>query len=200
MLIEHRGASPRVDESAYVAPNAALSGDVTVGPNSSVLFGAVITADGGPVVVGPDCVIMEHAVVRGTPKHSAVLGARVLVGPHAYLSGCSVADDVFLATGVTVFNGASIGTEAEVRINAVVHVNTTVPSDTTVPIGWVAVGSPAQLFPPGEHAAIWAIQRTLDFPGTVWGADRSTPKGELIRSYARALAAHHANDVVLPPG
>lgn len=195
--IEHRGVRPRVDESAYVAPNAVLSGDVTVGANASILFGAVITAAGGPVEIGPDCVIMENAVIRGTPAHPARLGRRVLVGPHAHLTGCVLADDAFLATGVTVFNGATIGAAAEVRINGTVHVNTEVPPGTTVPIGWVAVGQPAQLFPPDEHDGIWAVQRTLDFPGTVWGVERSVPKGERTRRYAHALRRHHANDRVL---
>lgn len=200
MLIEHRGGRPRIDESAYVAPNAVVSGAVTVGPNASILFGAVLTADGGPVDIGPDCVIMENAVIRGTPRHPARLGRCVLVGPHAHLTGCVVGDDVFLATGVTIFNGASIGAGSEVRINGIVHVNTEVPPDTTVPIGWVAVGQPAQLFPPGDHERIWKVQRAMDFPGTVWGVERSVPKGERTRRYAHALRRHHASDRILGDG
>ncbi len=105
MLIEHRGKRPRVHESAYVAPNATLSGDVVVGPDCRVMFGAVLTADGGPVEIGAQCIIMENAVIRGTPKHPTRIGDHVLVGPRAYLTGCTIADDVFLATGATVFNG-----------------------------------------------------------------------------------------------
>jgi len=197
VLIEHRGARPQIDETAYVAPNAVLSGAVSVGPNTSILYGAVLTADGGPVEIGPDCVVMENAVIRGTPRHPARLGRRVLVGPQAHLTGCVVADDAFLATGVTIFNGASIGEGSEVRIRGIVHVNTEVPPGTTVPIGWVAVGRPAQLFPPAEHERIWEVQRTMDFPGTVWGVERTVPKGERTRRYARALRRHHGGDRVL---
>ena len=200
MLIEHGGARPVVDESAYVAPNAVVSGNVSIGPNCSVLFGAVITADGGAVQLGSDCVIMENAVIRGTPKHAARLGSRVLVGPHAHLTGCSIADDVFLATGVVVFNGAEVGAGTEVRINGIVHVNTVVPPDTTVPIGWVAVGEPARLFAPHEHDAIWDVQRELDFPGTVFNVPRSTPFGESTQRYAKALRGRHSGDVVLQRG
>ncbi len=195
-MIEHRGSRPIVDASSYVAPNAVLSGDVTIGANCSILFGAVITADGGPVEIGPDCVIMENAVLRGTPKHAIRLGARVLVGPHAHLSGCSIDDEVFLATGTTVFNGATVGVGAEVRVNGVVHVNSVVAPDTTVPIGWVAVGDPAQLYAPGQHDAIWEVQREMDFPGTVWGVDRALRTGESTRRYARSLRDHHGRDVV----
>lgn len=197
MLIEHAGSVPTVDETSYVAPNAVLSGDVTIGPNCSILFGAVITADGGPVQVGPECVVMENAVVRGTPKHPTRVGARVLVGPHAHLSGCTIEDDAFLATGATVFNGATVRAGAEVRVNGIVHVNSDVPSDTVVPIGWIAVGRPAQLFPPGQHDAIWELQREMDFPGTVWGTDRAVRIGDNISKYARRLRDSHREDAVL---
>ena len=78
-----RRRAPRVAESAYIAPTAVLSGDVTVGAHSRVLFGAVVTAEGGPVEIGANCVIMENAVVRGVPRHPTRLGDHVLVGPHA---------------------------------------------------------------------------------------------------------------------
>ena len=64
MFVEHRLKIPQVSESAYIAPTAVLAGDVTVGPHSRVLFGAVITAEGGPVEIGRNCVVMER---RGYP-------------------------------------------------------------------------------------------------------------------------------------
>lgn len=197
MIIEYQGKRPTIHKSAYVAPNAVLSGDVTIGENCSILFGAVITADGGPIRVSSHCVIMENAVVRGTPKNPALLGENVLVGPNAHLTGCTVEDDVFLATGTTVFNGAYLQREVEVRINGVVHVNTVLPQNTVVPIGWVAVGNPAEILPPNQHEEIWRIQREMDFPGTVWGMDRSTPKGERTRRYAKALL-RHLHDRIFP--
>ena len=200
MLVEHRGKRPLIHESAYVAPNAVICGDVTLGENSRVLFGAVLVAEGGPVVVGSHCIIMEHAVVRGTPRHPAHLGNHVLVGPHAYLTGCSVADSAFLATGATVFNGARIGTRAEVRINGVVHLRTVLPADAVVPIGWVAVGDPAEILPAENHDRIWAVQEPLDFPRTVFGLERA-PAGETImpeltRRYAGALGRHREDRIL----
>ena len=194
MLLEHRGKRPRIHETAYVAPTATVCGDVIIGAESRVLFGAVLVAEGGPTVIGRYCIVMEHAVLRGTGRHPLRLGDHVLVGPHAHLSGCSVDDSVFVATGACVFNGARIGSRAEVRIHGVVHVNTVVPPRTTVPIGGVAVGDPPEILPPAQHARIWAVQRTLDFPETVFGLERA-PEGETImpevtRRYARALGVH----------
>jgi carbonic anhydrase/acetyltransferase-like protein (isoleucine patch superfamily) len=194
MLLEHLGKRPRIHETAYIAPTATVCGDVTVGAESRVLFGAVLVAEGGPVILGRHCIVMEQAVVRGTPRHPARLGDHVLVGPHAHLSGCIVEESVFVATGASVFNGARLGARSEVRINGVVHVNTAVPPDGTVPIGWVAVGDPAQILPPNEHERIWAIQKTLEFPRTVFGLDRAatgeTIMPEATRRYSRALGAH----------
>lgn len=201
MLLEHQGRSPRVDPSAYVAPNATLCGDVTVGPGCRVLFGAVLTAEGGPVRLGADCIVMENAVVRGTAKDPVDVGDHVLIGPTAYLTGCTVADNVFLATGTRIFNGARLGERCEVRINAIVHLRTVLAPGTTVPINWIAVGDPAQLFPPDQHDRIWAVQQELDFPGYIFGLDRAAG-GETImpamtRRYGRALAKHQ-DDRELP--
>lgn len=203
MLLEHQGKRPRIHESAYIAPTAVLCGDVTIGENSRVLFGAVLAAEGGPIVIGAHCIIMENAVIRGTPRHPTRIGDHVLVGPRAYLTGCTVEDNAFLATGATIFNAARIGTRAEVRINAVVHLKTILPPDTVVPIGWIAVGDPAEILPPEEHDRIWAIQEPLDFPGTIFGLERA-PAGETImpeltRRYAKALGRHR-QDLLLDDG
>jgi hypothetical protein len=146
-------------------------------------------------------IVMENAVIRGTGRHPTRLGASVLVGPRAYLTGCIVEDSVFLAAGATVFNGAHIGTRSEVRINGVIHIKTVLAPDSVVPIGWIAVGDPAEVLPPGDHESIWAIQETLDFPGTVFGLPRPAPgesiMPDLTRRYAKALA-RHKQDKTLP--
>jgi len=200
VLVEHRGAAPQVHPAAYIAPTAVLCGDVHVGPHCRVLFGAVLSAEGGPVELGEHCIVMENAVLRGTPRDPLRMGSHVLTGPRAYLTGCTIEDDVFLATGTTVFNGARIGARSEVRINGVVHLRTQVPPDTTVPIGWIAVGDPAQLFPPHEHERFWTLQRELDFPGYVFGLRRAAEgesiMPELTRRYSRALGQHQGDRTI----
>jgi carbonic anhydrase/acetyltransferase-like protein (isoleucine patch superfamily) len=194
VLFEHQGKRPDIHKSAHVAATAVVCGDVTVGADSYVAFGAVLVAEGGSVVIGSQCVVMENAVIRGTRRYHAQVGSNVLVGPRVYLSGCTIEDDVFLATGVTVFNGARIGARSEVRINGVVHLKTILPEDSVVPIGWVAVGDPVAILPPGRHDEIWAVQESLDFPREIFGLERA-PAGqsimpELTRRYARFLKRH----------
>jgi carbonic anhydrase/acetyltransferase-like protein (isoleucine patch superfamily) len=190
VLIEHRGNTPRVDPSAYVAPTAVLCGAVQVGPQARILFGAVLTAEDGEVVVGARCVVMENALLRGRARHPCVLGDDVLVGPHAHVNGARVGDGCFLATGAALFPGCVLGEDTEVRIHGVVHVNTVLPPGATVPIGWVAVGDPAEILPPGGHERIWAIQEPLDFPDTVYGVARGTPATERMSRQAAWYAAH----------
>jgi carbonic anhydrase/acetyltransferase-like protein (isoleucine patch superfamily) len=195
MLVEHRGKRPRIAASAYVAPTAVICGDVTIGEECRVLFGAVVTAEDGAVSIGDRCIVMENSVVRGRARHPGQIGNDVLIGPHAHVNGAEVEDEVFVATGAAIFPGARIGFGAELRINGVVQVNTVLAAETTVPIGWVAVGDPARLFPPHAHEEIWPLQRQLDFPRTVFDLPRDARMREATRRYADWLAAH-LDDVV----
>ena len=172
MQFEIGGAKPDVSATAVVAPTAVLSGDVKLAADVVVSFGAVILGDDGPVVIGPGTIVRENVVIRAGRRHPVQIGANVLIGAQSALYGCTVEDEVFLATGVTLFHGAVIRRRAEVRIRGVVHVNSVLPAEAVVPIGWVAVGDPAVAYPPSAHEQIWAIQRTLDFPGTVYGVAR----------------------------
>jgi len=200
MLYAHLGRRPTVDPSSRVAPTAVLCGAVTVGPNCSIGFGAVLSAESGPITIGANCVVMDTAVVRGVRRHPVALGDNVLVGPRAYLSGCTVGDDVFLGTGATVFNGARIGARAEVRVNGIVHLRTVLAPDAVVPLGWIAVGDPAEILPPEAHERIWAIQKPLDFPGTVFGVARpgegETMMPEVMPRYAAFLRRHMDDEAV----
>lgn len=196
MRIEHRGRAPRIHPDATIAPGAIVSGDVVVEAGARILHGAVLTGEDGEVRVGPESVVLEHAVVRGRAGHPAVIGSHVMVGPHAHVNGATVGDRAFIATGVSLFPGASIGEGAEVRINGVVQVNTTLEPGAVVPIGWVAVGTPAQLFSPDRDEEIWAVQQSLDFPGTVYGVDRSAGMAEIMRRQSAFYAAHDDDRVI----
>ena len=201
MQIEHAGVQPRVHQTARVAPTAVICGDVAIGPTCSIGFGAVLTAESGPIRIGSNCIIMDTAVLRGVKGSPLTLGDNVLVGPRAYLTGCSIDDEAFLATGSTVFNGAVIGRGAEVRINGIVHLRTVLPANATVPLGWIAVGDPARILPPEAHDEIWAVQKQLDFPRFVFGVERP-PEGQTIMPdvmprYAAALRRGHDPDKIM---
>lgn len=200
MRFEHQDIRPSVHPEAYVAPTAVLSGEVTVGAEACVLHGAVLTSEGGPVRIGRRAIVMENAVLRGTRRHALTVGDDVLVGPRAYLTGCTVEDEVFLATGATVFNGAVLRRGSEVRINGTVHLLTEVDAGATVPIGWIAVGRPTRILPPEAHDEIWAAQEPLNFPREVFGLERPGPgeskMPELARRYTRYLRRHRDDEEI----
>ncbi len=198
MLIEHRGASPRIDPSAYVAPTAVVSGDVTIGADARILHGAVVTAEDGSVSIGARVVVMEHALVRGRASHPVSIGDDVLIGPHAHVNGATIADEVFIATGASLFPGSSVETGSEMRINSVLQVNSRIGSGESLPIGWVAVGDPAQMFSPDRHDEIWAIQRELDFGGTVYGVGKGAGMRDIMTRQAEFFAAHRDDRVIDP--
>jgi carbonic anhydrase/acetyltransferase-like protein (isoleucine patch superfamily) len=190
MLLEHEGRTPTVDPDAWIAPTALLCGDVRVAAGARVLWNAVLVDDGGAVELGAQAIVMEHALLPGRAEHPVRVGANVVVGPHAHVNGAAIGDDAFVATGAALFPGARVGAGAEVRIHGVVHVNSALPDDGLVPIGWVAVGDPAEVLPPDRHDDIWAIQRELDFPGTVLGVERGAPAATAARRYAELFGRH----------
>src|SRR5260370_15604135 len=106
------------------------------------MFGAVLTAEGGAVQIGTNCVVMENTVIRGVPGQETRVGDDAVIGPHAHLTGCVVEGGSRIATGAVVFNGARIEAGAEVEFHAVVYVNTVVPSRVAVPLGQVTRGAP----------------------------------------------------------
>ena len=195
MIIKHGGSLPQIDPSAWIAPNAAVCGDVTVGPGSRILHGAQIIAESGSISIGRECIVMENAVLRSSARHLLEIGNNCLVGPNAHVVGCTVEDEVFIATGAAVFHSAHLGRGSEVRVNGVVHLKSRLADGETVPIGWIAVGDPAQVLAPGEHERIWEIQEPLDFPKTVYGFERSDASMKKItRRLSEALGSHASDE------
>ncbi|MGB4485152.1 MULTISPECIES: gamma carbonic anhydrase family protein [unclassified Pseudomonas] len=186
----------QIAATARIASSAILEGNISIGAGTVVGHGAVLVAEGGTLMIGENCIIMENAVIRSTAHDDCHIGNHVMVGPHSHLSGCRIDDEVFVATGASVFNGACIGKGAEVRINAVVHIRTRVEDGATLPIGWVAVGDPAQYFSPDQHEQIWNVQKELDFPRYVFGVDRNSDGvvRQMMERYARFLRKQQVDD------
>jgi carbonic anhydrase/acetyltransferase-like protein (isoleucine patch superfamily) len=191
MIITHENKSPIIDPSAYVAPNAVVCGDVVIGQDCRILFGAQVIAESGSIEIGSECIIMENAVLRSSARNPLKIGNNCLIGPNAHVAGCSIEDEVFVATGAAIFHGARLGKGCEVRVNGVVHLKTFIPPGETVPIGWVAVGNPASILPPNDHEKIWEIQKPLNFPLTVYGFDRDeADMKKITRRLSESLGSH----------
>jgi len=91
MILEHKGKRPVIDPSARIAPNATICGEVSIGVNTSIGFGAVVSAESGAVRIGANCVVMDTAVLRGVRGSPLTIGDSVLIGPRAYLTWSALA-------------------------------------------------------------------------------------------------------------
>jgi len=200
MILSHNTIVPVIHKTAFVAQDATVSGNVTIGENTVIMSGARLIAEGFEIRVGSNCVVLENAVLRSTDRHPLSIGDNVLIGPQAHVVGCTVEDEVFIATGASIFHGAKLCRRSEVRINGVVHIKSVLREDQTVPIGWIGVGDPIVILPPEKHDEIWSRQKPLNFPLYVYGIDRPA-EGEsnmpqITRMMIRMLKSHREDTVV----
>jgi carbonic anhydrase/acetyltransferase-like protein (isoleucine patch superfamily) len=205
MLIRHRGVAPRVDPTAYIAPNATLVGDVRVGPRVRVMYGAVLDAEGSYVEVGEASVISEHAVLRatavGSPPRPVILGDHVLVGPHCMLAGCVVDRCAYFGTGATVLHGARLHAGAVAAVGSLVHANAVLPAEFFLPPMTVAVGDPARVVTPDQTDEMAAAIRGTNFAATAFGVeaaweDRISRYEQIAEVRVEEFAAHADDEFV----
>jgi carbonic anhydrase/acetyltransferase-like protein (isoleucine patch superfamily) len=164
---------PRVAATAYVAPTAVLCGDVEIGDECRIMFGAVLVAEDASIRVANRTVIMENAVVRAWPQLPVELGHDVMIGPGANVNGAQIDDNAFVAAGATIFPAAHVGERAIVRTNAVVHINSELRPGRVVPEGWTAIGRPAEVVPPGQDERMLFSLYGMNFTKAVFGETRA---------------------------
>ena len=131
--------TPQIHPSAFIAPSATVMGDVTVGADSSVFFGAVARSELVPIVIGQRTNIQDNCVLHADPGLPMTIGDGVTVGHGAILHSCTVGDNSLIGMGAIVLNGAAIGQ------NCIVAAGALVPQGMVVPDGSLVMGSPAKV-------------------------------------------------------
>jgi carbonic anhydrase/acetyltransferase-like protein (isoleucine patch superfamily) len=139
MIIEYRGKQPKIAASAFIAPNAVLIGDVEVGEESSIWFGAVLRGDNGPIRVGARTSVQDNAVVHVSERGGTFIGDDVTVGHCAVMEDCTIEPHALIGSNATLLNGCTIGEGALIAAGSVVGQNTSIPARV------VAAGAPAQV-------------------------------------------------------
>jgi carbonic anhydrase/acetyltransferase-like protein (isoleucine patch superfamily) len=204
-MIRHRGVTPTVDPTAYIAPTATLVGDVRIGPRARVMYGAVLDAEGSTVEVGEACVVSENAVLRatavGSRPHPVVLGDHVFVGPHATVLGSTLESCCYLATFATILHGARLGAGAVLAVGALAHANAVIASEAFIPPMTIAVGDPARVLTPDRLADVASAIRETNFAGTAFGVehawdDRITRYVAMTEVRVEEYGAHEADEEV----
>lgn len=196
MKISSATKKPQIHPSAYVAPSAVISGDVTIDEDCAILHGAVIVAEGAKVEIGANCAIMENAVLKASGgaalSFPLTVGESCIVGPGAYLVGCTIEPGAFVAASAKVMNGATIESGVSVATGAIVHVGSRVATD--VPMGHIALGDPATVYPPSRapevHAQLHFFQDVFNLP------DGDDVRAKAAETYAKFLRKTHAQDAI----
>ncbi|KOF14365.1 acetyltransferase [Ensifer adhaerens] len=135
------GQFPKFDESStnWVAPNAIIVGDVSLGREVTVWFGAIIRADVEKITIGQGSNIQDLVVMHADPGFPLNVGDGCTVGHRALLHGCTVEDNCLIGMGAIVLNGAKIGKNSLVAAGALVTEGKEFPENSLV------IGSPAKL-------------------------------------------------------
>lgn len=138
-LERHLSKKPQIDLANWIAANATVIGDVTLGPQSSVFYGAVLRGDIARIVVGEGSNIQDNAVVHLADDLDAIIGAWCTIGHSAIVHACTIEDECLIGMGATVLDGARIGRRSIVGAGAVVT------QRTVVPPGSMVLGAPAKV-------------------------------------------------------
>ena len=134
------GVSPTLEgEGHFIAPTAAVIGDVTLGENASVWFNVVIRGDAERIVIGAGTNIQDGSVCHADPGQPLLIGRNVTVGHMCMVHGCEIGDGSLVGIGAVVLNGVKIGR------NCVIGANSTVPEGMEIPDGSLVMGTPARI-------------------------------------------------------
>lgn len=138
ILRGYLGARPSVDPSAWIAPGAAVVGDVRIGAGSSVWYGCVLRADVHYIRVGRTSNIQDGSVLHVSEgRFACEIGDEVTIGHRAVVHGCSLEDRVLIGIGAVVLDGARL------RAGSLVAAGALVPPGFELPSDMVAMGVPA---------------------------------------------------------
>ncbi len=150
-LYSFEGKSPRVHPTAFIAPTAAIIGDVTVEENASVWYNAVVRADFSPIVIRRGANIQDCAVLHVTPANGVEVGPGATVAHLCLIHGADIGEEALVGNSSTVLDGARIGARAMVAAGALVTPGTRIPDEM------LAMGAPCKVKGPlaGTPAEHW---------------------------------------------
>ena len=133
------GHTPKFGKNCFLADNAAIIGDVEMGDDCSIWFGAVLRGDVHSIRIGNKVNIQDNATIHATYKKSPTnIGNNVSIAHNAVIHGCTIKDNVLIGMGAIVLD------DAVVESNTIVAAGSVVTKGTVVESGWVCAGTPAK--------------------------------------------------------
>lgn len=140
----------------FIAPNAAVIGDVTLHENASIWFSCVLRGDADRIEVGSGSNIQDGTVMHADPGYPMVVGENVTVGHNAMLHGCTIGDGSLVGINAVVLNGARVGKGCLIGANALVT------EGMEIPDGSMVLGSPAKIVKQLSEEAQLMLQHNAD--------------------------------------
>jgi len=133
------GKTPRLGKGIFIAKTATVLGDVTLGAQSSVWFGAVLRGDINRIAVGHHSNVQDNSVLHVADDFPCIVGNWVTVGHSAIVHACKVGDEVLVGMGAVILDGAVIGKQSLIGARALVT------QGTRIPPGSLVLGAPAKV-------------------------------------------------------
>ncbi|MCK1976131.1 gamma carbonic anhydrase family protein [Jeotgalicoccus huakuii] len=139
MILDYKNHSPKISDSAFIAPNATIIGDVEIGEFSSVFFGSVIRGDIAPVRIGNYTNVQDLSILHQTPGLPLTLEDNVTIGHKVTLHSCTVKKGALVGMDSTILDEAVIGENSFIGAGSLVTGGTVIPPNT------MAFGRPAKV-------------------------------------------------------
>jgi len=152
------GVEPQFEDRAsnWIAPDAAVVGDVRIGRDVGIWFGAAIRGDRETITIGARSNVQEHTVMHTDPGFPLTIGEGCTVGHRAILHGCTIGDNSLIGMGAIVLNGAKIGSNCLVGAGALITEGKEFPDNSLI------VGSPAKVIRTLDDAATQRLRKSAD--------------------------------------
>jgi carbonic anhydrase/acetyltransferase-like protein (isoleucine patch superfamily) len=154
MIVEYRGARPRIGRDVFIAPTAVIIGNVEIGDGASIWYGVVLRGDEGRIVIGSGANVQDNAVLHTTHEYATILEEDVTIGHGALLEGCRVEAGAVVGMGAVILHQAVVGRNAMVAAGGVVTPGTVIPPRT------LAAGSPAVVKKELSGAALRSVEHS----------------------------------------
>lgn len=152
-LARHLGCTPDIARAAFVAPNATVLGNVSLGPRSSVWYGCVLRGDINSIEIGEGSNVQDGTIVHLADDYGVKVGRYTTIGHAAIIHACEIGDECLVGMGATVLDGARIGDRCIIGANALVT------QRFVAPPGSMILGAPARVVRPLTDAEQAGLRR-----------------------------------------
>ena len=139
MIIAYKGITPRIGANVFIAPTAAVIGNVEIKNNASIWYGVVVRGDTAPVTIGRNTNIQDNSTIHTDAGCPVVIGDNITVGHNAVVHGCTVENDCMIGIGAVILSGA------KVKKGSIVAAGSVVIEKQQIDPYHLATGTPAKI-------------------------------------------------------